>query len=154
MVQYQIHTWILSPSRIILKILFPILKNAILQHFFGHSFTFVSYRDLKNFYLIKDVTLLPTTSYFLSEFLLPIMKLLSTHIGPVGVFWHVLGYTSCDVINFCVVARICLKLGWSSSIRTYFWNMPPGWCYVPRSSPISILLESPSYKVLTRYVDI
>ena len=147
MVQYQIHTWILSHSRMILKILFPILKNVILQHFFCHGFPFVSYRDLKNFH--ADLRGHPVTHHItLFQWIFPpMLKILNINIGSVGVFWHVLGYTSYDVIIFCVVAGICLKLRWSSSIRIYFWNMPPGWCYVPRSSPISKVLETPSYNI-------
>ena len=44
------------------------------------------------------------------------------------------GYTCADVIILGVVTRIGLKLRLSSSIETYFRNIPPRLFYLPRNT--------------------
>ena len=58
------------------------------------------------------------------------------------------GYTSSDVIIFCVDAHIGLKLCRSSWIEKYFRTMPLCWCYLSREAQTSIFYERPSYKCL------
>ena len=55
------------------------------------------------------------------------------------------GYTSCDVIIFCVDTHIGLKFCWSSWIEMYFRTMPLCWCYLSRGAQTPIFYEHTTY---------